>query len=151
MQSLRLSSRAARLLAPAARRAVHFRGAPPALPQQQESSSPAVSIDGFTVTSPHRRHTRASAPGTLDAKDYTLPHAIYTPDETTALRTDVHYVRVLCRSARARSLPNLSRPSNHLSLSYCSRPRTSATARRSRPSRSCAASSTPPRATSRAP
>jgi len=124
------AARASTGLLASARRAVHFRApAPPPPPASApadasgsgagaEPQPPPVAVDGFVVTSPHRRHTRAAPPGSPDAHDYTLPHAVYTPDETLALRTDVHYTPKNVRDRSALLAITLVRRTFDLATGY---------------------------------
>ncbi len=49
------------------------------------ASSPHIVIGDFHVTAPHARLT------TQTADDYMLSHSVYTPEEVTSLKTDVHF------------------------------------------------------------
>lgn len=76
---LRIASR--RVIAPSfGRRLLSVHRARPTV-----SSSAEIAVGSFQVTSPHARLT------TQSADDYMLMHSVYTPEEVTSLKTDVHF------------------------------------------------------------
>jgi hypothetical protein len=72
-------------------RGIHrVRGGPSSIPPvPSHGSHGPIKVLDYTVTAPHARMTTQN-PLSAD-HDYMLSHSVYTPEEVTGLRTDVHF------------------------------------------------------------
>ena len=78
----------------------------------------AITVQGFTVTAPHARMTTQNPM----VDDYTLSHAVYTPEEVLQLRTDVHFAPKGLKDRAALAAITLVRKTFDLVTGYSSEP-----------------------------